>query len=305
MKSSITIGTRGSKLALAQTNWIASQLQAVHEGLSVNIEIIKTKGDRITDRPLSKIGGKGLFTKELEVALTAGSIDCAVHSLKDLPTELPDGLTLGAVPSREDPRDVLVTKTGVGLAELPADSVVGTSSLRRAAQLRHRRGDLEIVDLRGNIDTRVGRVHEGAIDAAILASAGIQRLQLDVQLSPIAEEDIVPAPAQGALGIEVREGDEDTAALLASIQDSSATAEVTAERTCLAVLEGGCRVPLGVRAKLTGNRLHVRARVCSLDGETTIDAELDGESTVSVDLGERVANDLLGRGAAAIVASVR
>jgi len=305
MKTTLTIGTRGSKLALAQTHWVSAQLREAHPHLTVNIEIIKTTGDRITDRPLSQIGGKGLFTKELEVALMDRTIDCAVHSLKDLPTELPDGLTLGAIPIRVDPRDVLVTNDGVSLQDLHAGAVVGTSSLRRAAQLRHRRDDIEIVDLRGNIDTRVGRVRDGDIDAAILAKAGIQRLDLDVRAIPIEEPDIVPAPGQGALGIEVREGDEDTAAVLASIQNDAAAMEVTAERTCLAILEGGCQVPLGVRATIQGDQLYARARVCSLDGSTVVDAEMDGPANEARALGERIATDLLDHGAAAIIESAR
>ena len=305
MKQSLTIGTRGSKLALAQTHWVSEQLRAAHPALTVNIEIIKTTGDRITDRPLSQIGGKGLFTKELEVALMDDAIDCAVHSLKDLPTELPEGLTLGAIPVRVDPRDVLVTNDGVSLSELAAGAVVGTSSLRRAAQLRHRRSDIEIVDLRGNIDTRVGRVSDGDIDAAILASAGIQRLALDVRTAPIEESDIVPAPGQGALGIEVREGDADTAGILASLANDTATAEVTAERTCLAILEGGCQVPLGIRATLNGDTLFARARVCSLDGTNVVDAAMDGDALRAAALGENIANDLLSRGAGAIIESAR
>jgi hydroxymethylbilane synthase len=305
MKKTLTIGTRGSKLALAQTHWVSEQLCAAHPALTVNIEIIKTTGDRITDRPLSQIGGKGLFTKELEVALMDNAIDCAVHSLKDLPTELPDGLTLGAIPVRVDPRDVLVTNDGVSLSDLAAGAVVGTSSLRRAAQLRNHRSDIEIVDLRGNIDTRVGRVRDGDIDAAILASAGIQRLALDVRTAPIEESDIVPAPGQGALGIEVREGDTETEGILASIKNDTATAEVTAERTCLAILEGGCQVPLGIRATLDGETLNARARVCSLDGATVVDAEMVGDVTGAATLGERIANDLLDRGAAAIIDSAR
>lgn len=305
MKNSLTIGTRGSKLALAQTQWVSEQLRAAHPSLVVNIEIIKTTGDRITDRPLSQIGGKGLFTKELEVALMDGAIDCAVHSLKDLPTDLPDGLALGAIPVRVDPRDVLITNSGVSLSELAAGAVLGTSSLRRAAQLRRCRGDIEIVDLRGNIDTRVGRVRDGDIDAAILAKAGIQRLDLRVHAVPIPESDMVPAPGQGALGIEVRVGDTDTAAILVAIHNDTAEAEVTAERTCLAILEGGCQVPLGIRATLDGDELHARARVCSLDGAAAVDAEKTGVAREAKRLGERIANDLLERGAASIIESAR
>lgn len=305
MNSKLTIGTRGSKLALVQAHWIADQLRAEHPALDVVIEIIKTTGDRITDRPLSQIGGKGLFTKELEVAMMDGAIDCAVHSLKDLPTELPDGLVLSAIPLRADPRDVLITNDGVSLHELKTGAVVGTSSLRRTAQLRHRRPDIEVTDLRGNIDTRVGRVRDGAIDAAILANAGIKRLALDVRGVPIDEVDIVPAPGQGALGIEIRENDAHTAAFFAAIHDAIATAEVTAERTCLAILEGGCQVPLGIRATADGNTLHARARVCSLDGTTAVDAELTGDVAEPAKLGERIAHDLLERGAAAIIESAR
>jgi hydroxymethylbilane synthase len=305
MSAVITLGTRGSKLALAQANWVADRLREKESDLDVRVEIIKTKGDRITDRPLSQIGGKGLFTKELENALMDGTIDCAVHSLKDLPTELPEGLALAAVPEREDPRDTLITRDGIPLSDLPAGAVVGTSSLRRAAQLRSRRDDLEIVDLRGNINTRIQRVLDGDIDAAILAHAGIVRLALDVSAVPIDEADIVPAPAQGALGLEIRVGDTAIAERLARIQDQQAVIETTVERTCLAVLEGGCQVPLGIRATKHLHQVHIRARVCSLDGKTVVEADHRDSAKAPAAVGEAIGRDLLARGAAEIVAAAR
>ena len=306
MSRSLVIGSRGSQLALTQSNWVADQLRAAHADLEVRIEVIKTKGDRILDAPLAKIGGKGLFTKELEVALMDDQIDCAVHSLKDLPTELPDGLALGAVPKREDPHDVLICVRYDSIDALPEGAVVGTSSLRRRAQLNARRPDLDIVDLRGNIETRVKRVTDGDVDASLLAQAGLQRLsKTDAITQVIPHEVIVPAPAQGALGIEMRADDPTTEELLQTLGDPVSMSEITAERTCLAKLEGGCQVPLGVLARVDGEKLWMIARVCSLDGKTVVETTLEGAVADARALGCSIAETLLGQGAAEIIAAAR
>ena len=306
MKSALVIGTRGSQLALVQANAMAGALREAAPGLTVTIEVIHTKGDHIRDTPLAQIGGKGLFTKELEVALSEGRIDLAVHSLKDLPTELPEGLTLGAVPERETPYDAFVCERFHDVAELPVGAKVGTSSLRRQAQLLAYRPDLKVVNLRGNVETRVRRVAEGAVDAAILACAGLERLGLCESIRSTLPVDImIPAPAQGALGIEVREGDAETIEILGRISDLYATAEVVAERTCLAALEGGCQVPIGALARVQGSRLSLTACVCSVDGKTVLRTQCEGAASDAVSLGQAAAMQLLDQGAAVLIAATR
>ena len=306
MKPAIVIGSRGSQLALVQANTMADALRDAAPGLAVTIEVIHTKGDKIRDTPLAQIGGKGLFTKELEVALTEGRIDIAVHSLKDLPTELPEGLTLGAVPERETPYDAFVCEHFHDVAELPMGARVGTSSLRRQAQLLAYRPDLTVVNLRGNVETRVRRVAEGAIDAAILACAGLERLGLCESIRSTLPADImIPAPAQGALGIEVREGDTETIEILSRIVDPYATAEVVAERTCLAALEGGCQVPIGALARVQGPRLSLVACVCSVDGKKILRTQCEGAAADAVSLGQAAAMQLLAQGAADLIAATR
>lgn len=306
MISTLTIGSRGSKLALTQTNHIADAIRRLRPGLEVRIEIIKTTGDRILDAPLAKIGGKGLFTKELEVAMIDRLIDLAVHSMKDLPTELPEGLCIGAVPPRVTPNDALVCSKFESIESLPAGARVGTSSLRRIAQLRAVRPDLNIVDLRGNVDTRIGKVADGELDAAILACAGLQRIgRADAIRQVISEDVMISAAAQGALGLEIREDDEDLKAILAELNDLASAREVEAERTLLGALGGGCQVPIGARASVEGGNLHLLACVCSLDGNTLIRTSRMGSVDNPHELGMRVASELLQRGADAIVASIR
>jgi hydroxymethylbilane synthase len=306
MKRALVIGTRGSLLAKTQAQQIADSLSASHPELAVRLEIIKTTGDRITDAPLSRIGGKGLFTKELEVALIENKIDLAVHSLKDLPTDLPDGLGLGAVPKREVPFDALVCAKWSALDELPAGARLGTSSLRRAAQIRALRPDIQLEDLRGNIDTRIGRVLNGDIDAAILACAGLKRIgrgDMIRQELPLAA--MVPAVGQGALAIEIRCEDMETTDLLAAIHDPASAAAVFAERALLAELEGGCQVPIGAYARLEGGRLHLTACVCSLDGTILLRTEAEGDSASPELLGRTAAQELIVQGAAELIAAAR
>lgn len=306
MKSRLVIGSRGSLLARTQSEWIAARLRNIHPGLDVVIEIISTKGDRILDTPLAQIGDKGLFTLELETALLDGGIDLAVHSLKDLPTSLPDGLALGAVPEREIPHDALVAPKWPSLDALPAGAKVGTSSLRRAAQLRAYRPDLDVVNLRGNIDTRIAKVHDGVVDAAILACAGIHRLGRREEIAQIIDPAVmIPAVSQGALGLEVRAGDGETAAVLAPLQHAATAAAVTAERRVLAVLEGGCQVPLGAHARVHGGALSLIACVCSLDGAEVIRCAVDGSAADPVVAGDEAARLLLDQGAGRIIAGIR
>lgn len=306
MKSSLVIGSRGSQLALVQSEGMAEALREANPGLDVTIDIIHTKGDKILDVPLAKIGGKGLFTKELEVALLDGRVDLAVHSLKDLPTEFPEGLMLAAVPAREIPYDAFVCAKWRHLDDMPAGSKVGTSSLRRQAQVLARRPDLRVVDLRGNVETRLRKVQEGVVDAAILACAGLERLGLYDAITARLEEDVmVSAPAQGALGIEIRSDDEETARILESVSDPVATVEVTAERSCLAALEGGCQVPIGALARLSGTTLRLTACVCSLDGSTVLRTECEGHASEAIDMGKQAAKNLLGQGASELIAATR
>jgi hydroxymethylbilane synthase len=290
------IGTRGSQLALWQARWVQAQLDGAE------IVTIKTTGDRITAAALPPVGGKGLFTKEIEEALLDGRADVAVHSLKDLPTEMDPRLTLGAVPRREDPRDALV---GSPLAGLGSNARVGTSSLRRAAQLRHLRPDLHLDNILGNVDTRLRKLAEGQYDAILLAAAGLRRLGLADRIAEILEPKVMcPAVGQGALAVQCRANDAATLGRLALLEDPAARAEVTAERALLAELGGGCRVPIGGSARLEGSTLHLTAVVASPDGAQVVRVSLDGPVTDPEGLGRRAARDLLHRGAAALLQQV-
>jgi hydroxymethylbilane synthase len=277
----LRLGTRGSELALWQAEWVKSAL--ARAGVTAELEIIKTQGDADVDRPLHLLEGKGFFTKEIEQALIEGRIDVAVHSLKDLPTALPDGLALGAVPPRADPVDVLVTRAAgvASLAGLGSGVRIGTSSLRRTAQIRYLRADLDIVPLRGNVPTRVRKVQEGrdGLEAALLAHAGLERLGLAGRGARLDPLEVMPAPGQGALGLEVRRDDRKARAALAPIEDAASSRAVTAERSLLAALEGGCQAPVaaycGSGERGAGSRLH--GRVTAQDGsvQITASAEID------------------------------
>ncbi len=305
MRTQVVIGSRGSLLALTQTNHIADMLKAAQPGLEVRVEVISTRGDRIQNKPLSEIGGKGLFTEELEAALREGLIDLAVHSLKDLPTDDPEGLAVGATPKRVTPNDALVCSKWTSLDELPDDATVGTSSLRRKAQLLAAKPGLTIVDLRGNIDTRMKRVADGDIDAAILACAGIERLGRNEAIAEVLSTEImIPACGQGALGIQCRAEDPDVRALLGKIHHADSAAETTAERAFLSHLGGGCQVPIGAIAVVSNGRLRMRGCVCSLDGAHIIRVEIEGDAEEAEILGRDAALLAVEDGADTIIASI-
>lgn len=298
--SMVVIGSRGSQLALWQSRWVAARLEEL--GIGTRIEIIKTTGDKITDVALSKVGTKGLFTKELEEALTAREVDLAVHSLKDMPTELPEGLTLAAVPEREDPRDAII---GARLADLPAGARVGTSSLRRAAQLRAVRPDLVVESIRGNLDTRLRKLDEGQFDAIVLAAAGLRRLGWAERISELLEPSVMcPAVGQGALAIETRNGGDSAAALCAKLNHDVTARCVEAERAVLRALGGGCQVPIGAHATIDGTRMALQAVVAAPDGGQVIAHHLSGAAGEAGALGAAMAEHLLANGARRILEAV-
>jgi hydroxymethylbilane synthase len=294
----IRIGSRGSQLALWQANHIAAELRRL--GHEVSIEIIRTTGDRMQNMAFASVGAKGMFTKEIEDALLANSIDLAVHSLKDLPTDLGQQFTLAAIPRRADPRDVLVSERYGSFDALPASAVVGTSSLRRQAQLRARRADLEYIEFRGNVDTRLSKLAQGKADAIVLAAAGLERLQKIAAIRErFAPEVLCPAPGQGALAIECRAGDQPMLAALQPLEDRDTRLAITAERRCLAALGGGCLVPIGAYCHRSGDELALRAVVASADGREIVCAT--ARHTDPEVLGEQLAQQLLDQGAGSIL----
>ncbi len=299
---SIKIGTRGSQLALWQANWVKQQLTDHCPENTIEIVVIKTRGDMVLDTPLAKIGGKGLFVKEIEEALQKGSIDLAVHSLKDMPGRLPPGLTLGAVPVRETPWDALVAEKYDCLAALPAGARIGTSSLRRASQLQHRRPDLRIVPLRGNVDTRLGKLARGEMEAIILAAAGLLRLGMGDRITESLDKSVVlPAVAQGALGLEIRQDDHTTAEILRALDHRESRLAVTAERAFLQRLEGGCQVPIAAYAGVAGDHLTIEGLVADLSGKTVVTDSLSGTVDRAAELGVALAEKLLAAGAGEIL----
>jgi hydroxymethylbilane synthase len=296
----ITIGSRGSQLALWQAHWVEARLTGL--GAECRIQIIKTTGDKIQDVPLALVGSKGLFTKEIEEALLANQVDLAVHSLKDMPTDLPDGLTLQAIPEREDVRDALVGKR---LNELPPGARVGTSSLRRAAQLRAHRPDLTIESIRGNVDTRLRKLDEGQFDAIVLAAAGLRRLGWADRITEyFSFEVICPAVGQGALAIETRDDDGPAAMLCRKLDHAESRDAVTAERAVLRAMGGGCQVPIGAYARVDGGAIHLRAIVISPGGDRIVRGETSGASEDAAVLGHDLAIDMLSRGGREILDAV-
>jgi len=296
----LTIGSRGSQLALWQAHWVKGQLESLGE--QCRIEIIHTTGDKITDVALSKVGTKGLFTKEIEEALLDRRIDLAVHSLKDMPTDLPSGLTLAAIPQREDPRDALVGKR---LAELPDGCHVGTSSLRRAAQLRAIRHDLQIEDIRGNLDTRLRKLDQGRYDAIVLASAGLRRLGWQDRITEMLDPEVMcPAVGQGALAIETRDDAGHSQEICARLDHRETRTAVTAERAVLASLGGGCQVPIGAYAIIRDHRISLDAVVVSPDGATLIRKQTSGPADQAQQLGRDLGGVLLAEGGRQILESV-
>lgn len=304
----IIVGTRQSALALTQTGRVIADLEAIarREGLPYRFETRKivTKGDRILDVTLSKVGGKGLFVKEIEQALKDGEIDLAVHSMKDVPSELQDGLIIGAVPKRVDPRDALIAGTARSIRELPQGARVGTSSLRRACQIKRMRPDLIVEPVRGNIDTRIKKLETEGFDAIILAMAGLTRMEWEDRVSaPIPAEDCVPAVGQGALGIECRADDAAIRALLDRYNDAETARAVEAERAFLRTLNGGCQVPIGAYAVLEGDAVKLTGMVGSADGEILLKETMTGVDAAS--LGRTLAERLAGMGADRILAEAR
>ncbi len=301
MLKNLIIGSRASKLALAQVNLIKDLLREKYPVLGIEIKTIKTTGDKILDVSLDKIGDQGLFTKEIEEALLAGKIDVAVHSLKDLPVEITAGLKIAAVTQREDPRDILVSQKGYNLKSLPQKSKIGTSSLRRRAQLLHLRPDLFIMDLRGNLDTRVRKLNDGLYEAIVVAYAGVKRLGLKLSMSVIPLEEVLPQAAQGALGIQIRQGRADIEEIVKILDDTPAHLCIDAERAVLSGLGGGCHAPIGVYAQIEDDTIIINAGVFSLDGKVVVKDKISGNKKDARSLGLTLANKLLKSGAKQIL----
>lgn len=304
-RSSLTIGTRGSQLALRQSEWFREQIRTVAPDLHITLCKIRTTGDNILDVPLAKIGGKGLFVKEIEEALLAGQIDLAVHSMKDVPAQMPGGLDLLCVPPREDARDALISNGGQCLKALPPHAVVGTASLRRQAQLLSIRPDLHIQMVRGNLDTRLRKLKEGAFDAIVLAAAGLHRMgwagEITEYLDPLVS---LPAIGQGALGIQGRSDDAFVRSILAPLNDAVTWTAVTAERAFLYRLQGGCQVPIAAHATVSAGRILLDGLVASLDGKTVIRDQIEGPAGEPTALGTHLAERLLARGAERILQDI-
>ena len=297
MTQTITIGTRGSQLALWQAEYVRKCLNSHFPDLEISLQIIKTTGDRIQNQSLVGLG-KGVFTREIEFALLDGSIDLAVHSMKDLPTKLPDGLCIGAIPSREDPRDVLVSASGLSLEKLPEKAQIGTTSPRRRAQLNSLRPDLIVVGVRGNLDTRLRKLRETDVDGLILAAAGIKRLLGGEIITEYFKIDrMVPAPGQGALGIEIREDDGEMREFLRPINDGDSELAVATERAVLSGLGGGCQVPIGVHASIKNGELEIVGMVADHNGKQRVVAQDVGSPKQAARIAERLATSLLSQGA--------
>jgi hydroxymethylbilane synthase len=302
MKDLIRIATRKSPLALWQAEHVKSRLQANYPGLKVELLTMSTQGDKILDTPLAKIGGKGLFVKELEQGMLEGKADIAAHSIKDVPMEFPEGLFLATIMPREEPCDAFVSNQYASLDELPQGAVVGTSSLRRRCQLLSRRPDLVIRDLRGNVNTRLGKLDNGDYDAIVLACAGLIRLDMADRIRQrIDSAVLLPAVGQGAIGLEAREGDSETLTMIASLNDSDTHDRISAERALNHRLQGGCQVPIASFATLDGDTLHLRALVGEPDGSEIVRGEISGHRSEAVSLGQTLADDLLARGAREIL----
>ena len=305
MRKQIRIGTRGSALALWQAEWVKSELEKKYPGLTVTLTKIKTTGDKILDVPLAKVGGKGLFVKEIEEAMLANEIDIAVHSMKDVPTFFPDGLHLSCITKREDPRDALLSRNKVAFKDLPLGANVGTSSLRRQAQLMNVRPDFVIHQLRGNVDTRLRKLKEGQYDAIILAAAGVKRLGLAENVTEYIDPSVsLPAIGQGALGIECRVDDRELNDMISFFNHPDTRVCVTGERALLRRLEGGCQVPIACYGEIKEGNLHLTGLVASVDGKRTIKEAITGERDKAERLGVTLAETLLSRGADVILREV-
>jgi hydroxymethylbilane synthase len=301
----LKLGTRGSKLALTQSQWVKGRIESVHPGVGVELVRITTTGDRIQQPPLSEVGGKGLFIKEIEEALLREEVDLGVHSMKDVPAELPEGLEISVFPQREDPRDAFVSEKFRSIEELPHGSSVGTSSLRRASQLLHLRPDLRVLPIRGNVDTRLRKMESGLFEALILASAGLRRLGLSHRITQMLSTDFsLPAIGQGVLGLEVRKSDHVVRDLIGFLNHGETELTVRAERAFLKELEGGCQVPLAGYGKLDGDRLELEGMVADLDGSVLIRDRLFGPKEKPEELGVKLARNILGSGGDTILQKI-
>lgn len=301
----LRVGTRGSQLALCQANWVKDQLTRFHPHLHVDLTIIKTTGDKIQDAPLAKIGGKGLFVKEIEEALIQRRVDLAVHSVKDVPTEFPEGLHLAAITKREDPRDVFISRDGTRLKDLPRNAKIGTSSLRRQAQLLHFRNDFEMIPLRGNLDTRLRKLHTTNLDGIVLALAGVKRMGFEDRITEILPVEIsLPAIGQGALGIETRMNDPAVEEDIRFLNDPDSAITVSGERAFLKKLEGGCQVPIAAYGQRTGSTLQIDGMVGTVDGKRLIRHRMRGPVEKAEFLGVELAEILLRRGAREILTEI-
>lgn len=307
MRSRISIGTRGSALAIWQAEAVATMLRRANPGVEIEIVRIKTQGDVLKDVAIASLEGKAFFTKEIERALLDGKVDVAVHSGKDLPTELPQGLMLAGFMARHSPADALIVRGGSGtLRDLEPGSTVGTGSIRRKALLANLRPDLKVADLRGNVETRLSKLDSGLYDAIVIAVAGLERLGLTERISEILATDAFPpAVSQGAIALEIREGEVETMEMVGRIVDSRTTSEVAAERALLRALEGGCQVPLGALAKIDGALLRIKASILSRDGSERVDGEEEGDSGDADGVGARLAEQLIERGGDRIVREIR
>lgn len=305
-KTTYVIGSRGSALALWQTNFVKEKLETSFPGTSFEIKIIRTTGDKLLDVALAKIGDKGLFTKQIETALLNGEIDLAVHSLKDLQTVQPENLIIGAVSERETPNDILISKKYDSIDALPAGAKVATGSLRRRSQLLHSRPDLEIFEIRGNVQTRLQKFEDSELDAMILAFAGVHRLGLDAHIKQIIPFEIMlPAVGQGAMAVEIRSGDDPVKDLLKTLNCNATADCVTAERSFLRRLEGGCQVPVGANAFLKDDKIHLEGMVGSLDGTVNLRAMISGDRDSAGELGKQLAQVLIERGAGELLDTAR
>jgi hydroxymethylbilane synthase len=306
MKKRLIIGSRSSDLALWQTSYVKSEIEKYNKDVEVQTKLVNTKGDKILDVALSKIGDKGLFTKELETELLNGDIDIAVHSLKDLETKIPEGLKLAAVTRRHEVEDVLIAKKhGITIKMLPDNATVATGSLRRGSQIKHLRPDIHVIDLRGNVPTRIQKFIDSDWDAIILARAGVERLNLGRHISSFIDiNEIVPAVGQGALGIEIKRDNTFADAILQSIHHENTCIAVTAERALLKALEGGCQVPIGAYAEVKSNGLYLFASVGSIDGTIQYRKKIRGSKKEPENLGKRLADDLLKAGAKEILEEI-
>lgn len=305
MGATIRIGTRGSALALWQANWVRDALRRAHPRLAVELVVIKTKGDRIQDVPLAKIGSSALFVKEIETSLADGSVDLAVHSMKDMPSRLAEGLCIGAIPERESAADVLISKNRLSFSDLPAGARIGTSSLRRGAQLLHARKDIRIIPLRGNLDTRIRKLDTEELDAIVVAAAGVKRLNFADRITEyLADSTLLPAVGQGALCLEIRKIDKTTAALVSVLDHAPTRAVVTAERSFLGRLGGTCQVPLAAHGRIEQNALTLTGLVAALDGARVLRDQVSGPAEQAEALGVLLSKRLVAMGAEEILKDI-